>query len=238
MEVQATQILQNYKPDLKSEKLNTVEKVFNNLIQEDINNEKKSAKGPYSVKIGRDISEQELKKLSYEEVKELKSKLDEMNYFDKTNENGPDFLDYAGIGLLSVVDFTNDDNFNKTLFETMKNKDEPGLFLAEIKHNMEYSKGLKEYPFGASMEGDSNMTTNQIKNINVNEFLENAIVLYKKALSLLPPFLDRERTEQSLEDLKNLKENYEKRKKENNIILENITRNNKPNILQGLKNDK
>ena len=70
MEIQTTQVSQNYQNNVTSESTTKVDKVFENMINED-----------GSLKIS--LNETELKKLSYEEAKELREKLEENGYCRK-----------------------------------------------------------------------------------------------------------------------------------------------------------
>ncbi len=221
MEIQTTQVSQNYQNNVTSKSTTKVDKVFENMINED-----------GSLKIS--LNETELKKLSYEEAKELREKLEENGYLKKDNNENQ--LYSVGNTLLSVINFTNDDDFNKTLFETMKTKENPGLYLDEVKHNIEYEGGNRQFPWPTISldEAQGNYTpfsNEQYKNLDIQQFLTNIIETYQELLLKLPSYLDREETQETLDNYKELQKNYQEKQDEKKAILENLTKNNKQNPL-------
>lgn len=226
MEIQSTQISQSYQSDIKKENSTKVEDLFKNMINE-------------NGFLNMSSNEAELKKLSYEEAKELRVKLEDNGYLKKADKNGNQLISF-GSALLQVTDLTNDDSFNKTLFETMKSKDNPGLYLDEIKHNMGYTQGNMEFTFEsisvAEAQGSfSPLTSKEIKNINVEKFLQDIIDTYEELLLKLPSYLDREEIQQSLNDYRQLQKDYQEKQNEKNVVLENLTKNHRENPLINIK---
>jgi len=227
MEIQATTTSQNYATTTtqKADSSNKEEK-FSKFISED---------GILNIS----FDEKELKELTYEEAKELRAYLEEAGYLKDVDSNGNQLATF-GSGLLQITDLTNDDSFNKTMFETMKTKSEPGLFLMEVRHNMEYSQGRREHPWPTisvnEAQGNfSPMSAEEFKNIDVQKFLDDIIKTYEELLFNLPYYLDREETEKTLQGYKELKEEYQKELDEKNAMLESYTKNTKENPLLNKK---
>ncbi len=221
MEIQTTQVSQNYQNNVTSESATKVDKIFENMINEDGN-------------LNVFIDESELKDLSYEEAKELREKLEENGYLEES-KNGDQRISF-GSALLQVTNFSNDDDFNKTLFETMKTKEYPGLYFDEIKHNIEYEAGNRQFPWPTISldEAQGNYTpfsNEQYKNLDIQQFLTNIIEIYQELLLKLPSYLDREETQETLDNYKELQKNYQEKQDEKKAILENLTKNNKQNPL-------
>jgi len=227
MEIQATTISQSYTTNATTKTDSSkVEEKFSKFISED---------GTLNIS----FDEKELKELSYEEAKELRAYLKEAGHLKDVDSNGNQ-LSTFGSGLLQVTDLTNDDTFNKTMFETMKTKKEPGFFLMEVRHNMEYSQGRREHPWPTisldEAQGNfSPMTPEEFKQINVQEFLDDIIKTYEELLFNLPYYLDREETEKTLQGYKELQKNYQKELNEKNATLESYTKNTKENPLLSME---
>lgn len=180
------------------------------------------------------FQESNLRTLDFQELKELKLELEKSN---KLYSSG---LDFNSLSLLEATTLTNDINFNKSLVETMQKKESPFLYMMETKHNMEYSEGRREYPWPTlsveEAQGNySPLTNEEIKKINIDKFLETIISEYEKLLSNLPHYYDREETKQSLEDLKEIKQNYQKIQNEQKSLLDSFTKNNRPNPLESFQ---
>jgi len=226
MEINTTQVSPNYTSELKSESSTKVNDVFENMINEDGH-------------LAMDLEESELRDLSYEEAKELKLKLEENGYFDAIH-NDTSGLMTIGNSLLKVTDLTNDDDFNKALFETMQTKEHPGLYFDEIKHNIDYSLGNRQFPWPTisvdEAQGDYlPLTGDEYKNLDVQKFLSTIIQTYQEMLLKLPGYLDREETEETLNNYKELQKSYQEKKDEKNALLENLTKNNKENPLLNIE---
>ncbi|XPV70631.1 MAG: hypothetical protein ACNI25_08590 [Halarcobacter sp.] len=225
MVINTTQVSPNYQSDLKSESSAKVNDLFENIINKEGN-------------LNVFIDESELKDLSYEEAKELRKKLEENSYLEES-KNGDQRISF-GSALLQVTNFSNDDDFNKTLFETMKTKEYPGLYFDEIKHNIEYEAGNRQFPWPTISvdEAQGNYTSlsnDDYKNLDIEKFLENIIETYTEMLLNLPSYLDREETEETLNNYKELQKDYQEKKDEKNALLENLTKNNKENPLLNIE---
>jgi len=214
---------QNYSSDTKHENSSNVEKLFQSLIDED---------GDFDIT----FDEEELKKLTFQEVKELKHKLEDNGYLQNVDTQSGDLSPIESSGLLQVVSYTYDEEFNKSLFETMKEKENPKLFLDEITHNIEYTQGNREFPWPNvsldEMQGEyTALESNEIKATDVNDFLKQIIPAYEKLLTNLPDEYDKEDTEESLKSLKDLKEDYKTIDNEKNVLLSSLMKVNRPNPL-------
>ena len=174
------------------------------------------------------LRETELKKLSYEEAKELNIKLEKNGYFGEVNNDSIGIMT-IGNTLLKVTSLTNDDDFNKVLFEEMKTKKHPAFFFDQIKHDIEYTKGNRDFPSGTislnEAQGNySPLSSYEYKNLDIQKFLINIIAVFDKMLSNLPYYRDREETEESLNTYKELQKKYHKKVDEKNAILESLTK--------------
>ena len=138
-----------------------------------------------------DFEERKFKHLSFEEAKALQLKLEKDGYFNKGDEDIANIA-FANIGasLLQATTYTNDDEFNKALFETMKTKEHPMNYLNEINHNLEYSQGRRKFPYPTIYIGEvqgltnygftyKKMSKDEISNINISEFIKFMINTYK-----------------------------------------------------------
>lgn len=220
MEIQTSLVSQNYQTNLKKANSTNVEDTFKNIIGED---------GTLNIS----FDESELRNLSYEEAKALRVKLEESGHLQATDANGNQLATF-GSSLLQVTNLTNDDSFNKAMFETMKNSEEPGLMLMELKHNMEYSQGKRAHPWPTlsldEVQGNmTQLTPEEFRNIDVKKFLDEIIKTYEELLLNLPHYLDKNETEETLNGYKELKEKYQKELDEKSAILESYTKNNKEN---------
>lgn len=226
MEIQASYQTQNYQNTVQAKESSKTQEQFSKFINKD---------GTLNIS----LDERELKELSYEEIKELRKYLQEAGVLKDTDANG-NSIGGLGSSLLHITDLTNDESFNKTMFETMKTKDEPGLFFMEMKHNMEYAQGRRAHPWPTisldEAQGNfSPMSAEEFKTIDVKKFLNEIIKAYEELLFNLPYYLDRKETEETLQGYKDLQESYQKELDEKNSILESYTKNNKENRL--LKNE-
>lgn len=226
MEINTTQVSPTYQSELQTESSAKVNDVFENMIHEDGN-------------LAMDLEESELRNLSYEEAKELKLKLEENGYFDEIH-NDTSGLMTIGNSLLKVTSLTNDEEFNKALFETMKTKEHPGLYFDEIKHNIEYSQGNRDFPWPSisvdEVQGYREpLTGDEYKNLDVQSFLSSIIKTYQELLLNLPSHLDEEETEETLNNYIELQKSYQEKKDEKNALLESLTKNNKENPLLNIE---
>jgi len=215
---------QSYSSDTKHENSSNVDKLFHSLIDED---------GDFDI----NFDEEELKNLTFQEAKELKIKLEDNGYL-KNLDSDTEGLSPVGAGLLKVITFTYDEEFNKSLFETMKTKESPKLFLDQMIHNIEFTKGNREFPWPNitldEMQGEyTALSQNEIKALDINEFLHQIIPAYEKLLTKLPSEYDKDEVEQSLKDLKDLQNDYKTIDNEKSALLSTMMKVNRPNPLLG-----
>lgn len=224
MEIQANSITQSYQTNTVSKA--RVDELYSDFMGEDD-------------QLHVSFHEEELKKLTYEEAKALREKLETNGHFKDIDESGNERSSF-GSGLLQVTGLTNDDSFNKAMFETMKTKESPGFYLMELRHNMEYTQGKRAHPWPTISVEEAQgkmhrLTPQELKEIDVQEFLNDIIKTYEELLLNLPYYLDREETENTLNGYKELQENYQKEQNEKNAILESYTKNTKENPLLNKK---
>ena len=180
--------------------------------------------------------------MSYEEVKKYKPQIDE--YFKQigfTNDSplsNLTFLDYTWI---QTIDLTKDESFNKALFDGVKKLEgtDAELYMSNMIHNMEYSLGIKKYPAGVITleEAGGNtpfLSRNGAKQTDTANFFDKVLEGYRYWASLYDGI--EEQTERIIGQVKDLKEDYKKNLAENQSMLEQFMKNNKPNPLQNLIN--
>jgi len=216
---------QSYSSDTKHENSSNVEKLFQSLIDED---------GDFDLS----FDEESLKNLTFQEAKELKIKLEDNGYLQNF-DNDVEGLSPTASGLLQVVTFTYDEEFNKSLFESMKSKENPKKFLEEMVHNIEFTQGNREFPWPNitldELQGDYvALEKSEIKSTNITSFLQQIIPAYEKLLSKLPEDYNEEEVEQSLKDLKELQKDYKTVDSEKNALLSTMMKVTRPNPLLGI----
>ncbi|WP_072681832.1 hypothetical protein [Arcobacter sp. LA11] len=183
----------------------------------------------------KDMTESEYKKLTFEEAKELQLQREKEGAFKTKETEGYDLMfGEFGTSLLQVTTLTNDEAFNKAAFETMKKKEIPAMYLTELKNNMDYHAGRRKNPHGSldvsEVYGNSSsLSRNEMNQIDLDAFLENIINTYVQLLSNLPSYLNRDDTKQSLDDLKEIQENYQENKNDNKTVVEQIVGSNNIN---------
>jgi hypothetical protein len=174
----------------------------------------------------QDLSESEYKKLTYEEAKALQLEREkEGKYVTKDTPGYSLGFGEFGSALLQVTTLTDDEAFNKAAFETMKQKDIPAMYLTELKNNMDYDAGRRKHPHGAidvsELYGNPYaLSRSEMNQIDLDAFLQNMINTYTQLLSSLPSYLNPDETQQSLDDLTQIQQNYNKNKEEQNRALE------------------
>jgi len=186
-----------------------------------------------------DLGETELKKLTFEEAKEIQLQREKEGLKDNhTTTDGTAFGGHSlgSDSLLRITTLTDNDAFNKATFEKMKQKEMPSMYLNEIEHNMNHTLGKRAQPFPTllvdELYGGFNPATKQeIKSIDLDVFIEQMISTYTQLLMNGTSHTSKEQTEQSLNDMKDIKENYNKYKNENKVLLETMRRDNKVNPL-------
>ena len=180
--------------------------------------------------------------MTYEEVKQYKPQIDEyLKQTGFTNDSplsNLTFLDYTWI---QTIGLTNDESFNKDLFDGVKKLEgtDAELYMSNMIHNMEYSLGIKKYPAGALSieEAQGNtpfLSRNGAKQIDTTNFFDTVLEGYKYWASLYEGI--EEQTQRIINQVKDLKEDYKKNLAENQSILEQFMKNNKPNLLENLLN--
>lgn len=180
--------------------------------------------------------------MTYEEAKQYKPQIDEylkqVGFTDDAPLSNLTFSDYSWI---QTIDLTKDENFNKALFDGVKKLEgtDAELYMANMIHNMEYSLGIKKYPAGAISleEAQGNtpfLSRNGAKQMDTANFFDTVLEGYKYWASLYEGI--EEETQKIINQVKDLKENYKKNLAENQSILGQIMKNNKPNPLENLIN--
>lgn len=226
MKINQALFLQNNSSDTKDKNPSNVNKIFDSLLSQNGDD------------VEITLEESDLKELSFQEVKELKIKLQDSGYLVNLSEDIIKESSFLSSGLLKTITFTYDEEFNKSLFNEMKNKEDSNLFLEEITHNIEHSNGKKEhpwfiYPEDESYENYSPSTTNEIKATNIKEFLDKSIKSYEKLLSDPNNTHDVDEIKQSINNLKNLQKSYISIDNEKSALLSTMMRVSRPNPLLG-----
>lgn len=173
--------------------------------------------------------------MSYEEVKKYKPQIDE--YFKQTGftDDSPlsnlTFLDFTWI---QTIGLTNDESFNKALFDGVKKLEgtDAELYMSNMIHNMEYSLGIKKYPAGVITleEAGGNtpfLSRNGAKQTDTANFFDKVLEGYRYWASLYDGI--EEQTQRIIGQVKDLQEDYKKNLAQNQSILEQFMKNNKPN---------
>ena len=173
--------------------------------------------------------------MSYEEVKKYKPQIDE--YFKQTGftDDSPlsnlTFLDFTWI---QTIDITKDESFNKALFDGVKKLEgtDAELYMSNMIHNMEYSLGIKKYPAGVITleEAGGNtpfLSRNGAKQTDTANFFDKVLEGYRYWASLYDGI--EEQTQRIIGQVKDLQEDYKKNLAQNQSILEQFMKNNKPN---------
>ena len=130
--------------------------------------------------------------MSYEEAKQYKPQIDE--YLKQTG-----FTDDAPLSNLIFMDFnwiqtialTNDESFNKALFDGVKTLEgsDAMLYMSNMIHNMEYTLGIKKYPAGAisleEAQGDAPfLSRNGAKQVDTTNFFDTVLDSYRTLAGL------------------------------------------------------
>ena len=180
--------------------------------------------------------------MTYEEAKQYKPQIDEylkqVGFTDDAPLSNLTFSDYSWI---QTIDLTKDESFNKALFDGVKKLEgtDAELYMSNMIHNMEYSLGIKKYPAGAISleEAQGNtpfLSRNGAKQMDTANFFDTVLEGYKYWKSLYDGI--EEQTQRIINQVKDLKEDYKKNLAENQSILGQFMKNNKPNPLQNLIN--
>ena len=180
--------------------------------------------------------------MTYEEAKQYKPQIDEylkqVGFTDDAPLSNLTFMDFTWI---QTIDLTKDESFNKALFDGVKKLEgtDAELYMADMIHNMEYSLGIKKYPAGAISleEAQGNtpfLSRNGAKQMDTANFFDTVLEGYKYWKSLYDGI--EEQTQRIINQVKDLKEDYKKNLAQNQSILEQFMKNNKPNPLESLLN--
>ena len=180
--------------------------------------------------------------MSYEEVKQYKPQIDEYlkqtGFTDDSPLSNLTFLDFTWI---QTIDLTKDESFNKALFDGVKKLEgtDAELYMSNMIHNMEYSLGIKKYPAGSISieEAQGNapfLSRNGAKQTDTANFFDKVLEGYRYWAGLYDGL--EEQTQKIIGQVKDLKEDYNKNLAQNQSILEQFMKNNKPNPLENLIN--
>ena len=180
--------------------------------------------------------------MTYEEAKQYKPQIDEylkqVGFTDDAPLSNLTFSDYSWI---QTIDLTNDESFNKALFDGVKTLEgtDAMLYMSNMIHNMEYSLGIKKYPAGAISieEAQGNtpfLSRNGAKQMDTANFFDTVLEGYRYWAGLYDGI--EEQTQRIINQVKDLKEDYKKNLAENQSILGQFMKNNKPNPLESLLN--
>lgn len=180
--------------------------------------------------------------MTYEEAKQYKPQIDEylkqVGFTDDAPLSNLTFSDYSWI---QTIDLTKDESFNKALFDGVKKLEgtDAELYMSNMIHNMEYSLGIKKYPAGAISieEAQGNtpfLSRNGAKQTDTANFFDKVLEGYRYWAGLYDGI--EEQTQRIINQVKDLKEDYKKNLAENQSILGQFMKNNKPNPLQNLIN--
>ena len=183
-------------------------------------------------------AEKKISTLSYEEAKQYKPKID--NYFKQLGlgDNAPlsKMLSMSS-PWINTIGLTNDESFNKALFDNVKTKEatDGWLYMSDTIHNMEYAVGIKKYPAGALSieEAQGNapfLSRNDAKQIDIANFFDKVLEGYRYWAKIYQGI--EEQTNKIIAGIKDLKEDYQKNLDENKALLEQLTKNTKPNPLE------
>lgn len=173
--------------------------------------------------------------MSYEEVKKYKPQIDE--YFKQigfTNDSPLSNLTFLDFTWIQTIGLTNDESFNKALFDGVKKLEgtDAELYMSNMIHNMEYSLGIKKYPAGVITleEAGGNtpfLSRNGAKQTDTTNFFDKVLEGYRYWASLYDGI--EEQTQRIIGQVKDLQEDYKKNLAQNQSILEQFMKNNKPN---------
>lgn len=181
--------------------------------------------------------------MSYEEAKQYKPQIDEyLKQTGFTNDSplsNLTFLDYTWI---QTIGLTNDESFNKALFDGVKKLEgtDAELYMSNMIHNMEYSLGIKKFPAGILTleEAQGNtpfLSRNGAKLVDTPNFFDTVLEGYKYWDGLFKQG-DEKQTQRIIGQIKDLKEDYQNNLAQNQSILEQFMKNSRPNPLENLLN--
>lgn len=177
--------------------------------------------------------------MTYEEAKQYKPQIDEYLKQIGITDDAP-LSNYDLITpWIKSIGLTNDESFNKALFDGVKKLEgtDAMLYMADMIHNMEYSLGIKKYPAGAITLEEARGNTpflsrNGAKQMDTANFFDKVLEGYRYWAGLYDGL--EEQTQRIINQVKELREDYKKNLAENQSILGQFMKNNKPNPLQNL----
>lgn len=180
--------------------------------------------------------------MSYEEAKQYKPQIDEYlkqtGFTDDAPLSNLTFMDFTWI---QTIDLTKDESFNKALFDGVKTLEgtDAMLYMSNMIHNMEYTLGIKKYPAGAISleEAQGNapfLSRNGAKQMDTANFFDKVLEGYRYWAGLYDGI--EEQTQRIIGQIKDLKEGYKENLSQNQSILGQLMKNNRPNPLQNLVN--
>ena len=172
--------------------------------------------------------------MSYEEAKQYKPQIDEYLKQIGITDDAP-LSNYDLITpWIKSIGLTNDESFNKALFDGVKKLEgtDAELYMANMIHNMEYSLGIKKYPAGVITLEEARGNTpflsrNGAKQMDTANFFDKVLEGYEYWKRLYDGI--EEQTQRIINQVKDLKEDYKKNLAENQSILGQFMKNNKPN---------
>jgi len=177
---------------------------------------------------------------------------DEISEIMPTKEKYPDFLkfkeemlkidmDSEYTAYLMSSNFSNDENLNSAMYETLKDKPfmEQLGFIIEIESNMadEYNNmniiaSFVMPSYGEeSLHSQNTLTQEEKKTIDIDSFISKMIETFTEDF-------DESKNEQYqsiINGYSSLQKNYQKIMDEKNVLLENLTKNNKENPLLNIE---
>ncbi len=173
--------------------------------------------------------------MSYEEAKQYKPQIDEyLKQTGFTNDSPLSNLTFMDYSWIQTIDLTKDESFNKALFDGVKKLEgtDAELYMSNMIHNMEYSLGIKKYPAGVITLEEARGNTpflsrNGAKQTDTANFFEKVLEGYRYWASLYDGI--EEQTQRIIGQVKDLQEDYKKNLAQNQSILEQFMKNNKPN---------
>ena len=180
--------------------------------------------------------------MTYEEAKQYKPQIDEyLKQTGFTNDSPLSNLTFMDYSWIQTIDLTKDESFNKALFDGVKKLEgtDAQLYMSNMIHNMEYTLGIKKYPAGAISleEAQGNapfLSRNGAKQMDTANFFDKVLEGYRYWAGLYDGI--EEQTQRIIGQIKDLKEGYKENLSQNQSILGQLMKNNRPNPLQNLVN--
>ena len=187
-----------------------------------------------------DETTKKISTMSYEEAKQYKPQIDEyLKQAGFTNDSPLSNLTFMDFTWIQTIDLTNDESFNKALFNGVKTLEgtDAQLYMSNMIHNMEYAAGIKKYPAGVLTleEAYGNtpfLSRNGAKQTDTANFCDKVLDGYRYWAGMYRGI--EEQTQRIIGQVKDLKKDYEENLAQNQSILAQFLKNNKPNPLENL----